>query len=342
MKTRHLGPVWVIAEQNDCAVEVVSLQLIGKARELAGELGVACETVLLGHNIGEAARTLIACGADRVWLGEDRSLELYQSVPYSDIICSLAEEYRPEIILLGSTFMGRELAPILAARLTTGLAAHCSGLRLDQDGNLHQLVPAYSGLMSIVCPKKRPQMATVARGVFRIPERDDRRAGEIVRMEVPSRDDLPVKTLEVVREAAEGIALEDARMIVAGGAGAGNPEGWETLKQFAESLDAALGCTRPVVDAGWAPLDTMIGQSGKTVSPEAYIGVGLSGEQQHMVGIVGAKLMAAINNDAKSPVFQQVDIGIVADCHEFLPLLIARIKAYRQARLSCRQPGDQE
>lgn len=194
--------------------------------------------------------------------------------------------------------------------------------------------------MSIVCPEKRPQMATVSRGVFRTPERDERRVGEIVRVEVPSRADLPVRTLEIVREAVLGIRLEDARVIVAGGAGMGSPEGWETLREFAETLDAAIGCTRPVVDAGWAPLDTMIGQSGKMVSPEAYIGVGLSGEQQHMVGVIGAKLMAAINNDPKSPVFQQVDIGIVADCHEFLPLLIARIKAYRQARLSCPQPAD--
>lgn len=340
MKPRHVGPVWVIAEHNDCALEVVSLQLLGKARELAADLGVACEAVLLGHNTGDAPRELITAGADRVFLGEEPALELYQPVLYTDIICSLAEEHRPEIILLGSTFMGRELAPLVAARLATGLAAHCTDLRLDQNRNLEQQVPAYGGLMSIVCPEKRPQMATVSRGVFRTPERDDHRVGEIVRIEVPSRADLPVKTLEIVREAALGIRLEDARVIVAGGAGAGSPEGWQILREFAESLDAALGCTRPVVDAGWAPLDTMIGQSGKVVSPEVYIGVGLSGEQQHMVGVIGAKLMAAINNDPKSPVFQQVDIGIVADCHEFLPLLTARIKAYREAKLSCLQPED--
>jgi electron transfer flavoprotein alpha subunit len=338
---RHLGPVWVIAEQNDCVLEVASLQLLGKARELADELGVACEAVLLGHNTGEAARELIAVGADRVLLGEDRTLELYQPILYADTICSLAEKHRPEIILIGSTFMGRELAPLVAARLRTGLAAHCTGLRLDRNKNLEHQIPAYGGLMSIVCPEKRPQMATVAKGVFKTPEKDNRREGQVVRTQVPSRADLPVRTLEIVREASPGIQLEDAHVIVSGGAGAGSPKGWETLKKFAEILGAALGCTRPVADEGWAPLDTMIGQSGRMVSPEVYIGVGLSGEQQHMVGIIGAKLMVAINNNPKSPIFQQVDIGVVEDCQEFLPLLIGRIKAHRDARLSCRQPADQ-
>lgn len=340
MMKGYPGPVWVIAEQNDCALEVVSLQLLGKARELADELGAACEAVLLGNNIGEAVRELVAAGADRVLLGENRALELYQPIAFTDIICSLAEEHRPEIVLMGSTFMGRELAPLVAARLRTGLAAHCTGLRLDRDGNLEQQVPAYGGLMSIVCPEKRPQMATVARGVFKTPEKDHGRRGEVVRVEVPSWSDLPARTLEIVGEASGGIQLEDARVIVSGGAGAGGAKGWETLRQLAEVLGAALGCTRPAADEGWAPLETMIGQSGKMVSPEVYIGVGLSGEQQHMVGIMGARLMAAVNNDPRSPIFQQVDIGIVEDCQEFLPVLIGRIKAHRDARLTCRQPAD--
>ncbi len=329
---RGFGPVWVIAEQGECDVEIVSLQILGKARELADELGVACEAILPGHNLEESARKLTAAGADRVFLADDPALEFYQPEIYRDIICSLAHEHRPEIILAGSTFMGRELAPLVAARLATGLAAHCTGLRHDKNKNLEQQVPAYGGLLSIVCPEKRPQMATVARGVFKIPELDRSRKGEIVYIRVPETAEPRVQTLEVVRESSSGIELEDAQVIIAGGAGACSPEAWATMKELAKTLDAALGCTRPVVDEGWAPLDTMIGQSGKMVSPEVYLAIGISGEQQHMVGITGAKLMIAVNSDPASPVFQQVDLGVVENCREFLPLLIAKIKAHRQNR----------
>jgi len=334
------GPVWVIAEQNDCVIESVSLQLLGKAKELAEELGVACEAVLLGHSLGNAARELVAAGAERVFVAQAPSLEWYQPTLYRDIIGSLAEAHHPEIILIGSTVMGRERAPLVAGRLKTGIAAHCTGLRHDQDRNLEQLIPAYGGLMSIVCPEKRPQMATVARGVFKTPQADPGRQGKIVTVPVPEATDLPVKTLEIVKEAISGLALEDARVIVSGGAGVGSREGWETVRGLAESLGAALGCTRPVVDEGWAPLDSMIGQSGKMVSPEVYLGVGLSGEQQHMVGVTGARLMVAINNDPKANVFQQVDLGIVENYRDFVPVLMARIKAHRQAALTCRQSSE--
>ncbi len=333
--TQH-GPVWVIVEQNGCEIEAVSLQLIGKARELANDLGVSCEALFPGNKIRDRASQLIACGADRVFLIDDPALELYQPFLFRDIICSLAEEHKPEIMLIGSTCMGRELAPIVAASLKTGLAAHCTGLRFDGDHRLEQQIPAYGGLLSIVCPEKRPQMATVAKGVFKLPEPDDNRQGEIISIPVPQGGEPPVRTLEVIREASAAIQLGDAKIIVSGGAGASTPEGWPEMKKLAEALDAAVGCTRPAVDEGWSPLDAMIGQSGKMVSPEIYIGVGLSGEQQHMVGVRGAKLMVAINNDPKSPVFEQVDIGVVENCQDFLPVLIAKIKAYREGRLSCR------
>ncbi|MEN6439582.1 MAG: electron transfer flavoprotein subunit alpha/FixB family protein [Syntrophobacter sp.] len=334
---KHFGPVWVLAELNDCRLEAVSLQLVGKARELADELDVACEVVFLGHGIEGAVPDLIASGADHVYIGDCAALELYQPFPYRDIICSLAREHAPEIILIGSTFMGRELAPLIAARLETGLAAHCTGLRHDDDKNLELQIPAYGGLMSIICPVRRPQMATVARGVFKTPAPDTARKGEVVRIPVPEATDMPARTLEIVRKPAAGIRLEDARVVVSGGAGACNPEGWEKIRELAQALDAGLGCTRPVVDEGWAPLHTMIGQSGKMVSPLAYIAIGLSGEQQHMVGISGAQLLVAVNNDPKSPVFGQVDLGVVEDCREFLPVLIAKIRAYREARPGCRE-----
>ncbi len=308
-----IGPVWVIAEQIDGEVVGVSLQLIGHARKLADQLGVALESVLLGDGVEAQANKLIAAGVDKVYLYDDPQLAFYQPEVFTEAIVQLAEANQPDIMLLGSTFMGRELAPVLAARLKTGLSAHCIDLVLAEDKNLEQRIPAYGGLMSIICPDKRPQMATVAKGVFPTPGLDEDRVGEVLPVDLPTAFPQRVQVLEVVREAKEGIPLETAPTVVAGGIGAGEPAGWQEIVELADTLNAALGSTRPVVDEGWAELETMVGQSGKMVSPELYIGVGLSGELQHMVGIVGAKMMVAINNDPKAPVFEQVDLGVAAD-----------------------------
>ena len=329
------APVWVIADQIDCRILNVSFQLIGQARKLADELQTSVEVVLLGDNILEQPRELIAAGADRVYLGNSPDLSFYQPELYTEIIVKLARERQPQIILLGSTSMGRELAPLVAARLKTGLTAHCIDLVLDENRILEQRIPAYGGLLSIICPEKRPQMATVASGVFPKPDMNADRKGEVVRLESPNDVTGRIEILEVVREEPEGVPLESAAIIVAGGAGAGDPDGWQQIADLANSLNAALGCTRPAVDEGWADLETMIGQSGKMVSPECYIGVGLSGELQHMVGIVGSQIMIAINNDAKSPVFEQVDFGVVDDCREFVPVLIEKIMEYKEKQVTC-------
>ena len=330
-----VGPVWVIAEQIDCQVLAVSLQLIGQARKLARELETFVEVVLLGDQLNGQTQQLFAAGADRVFLGNDFNLAFYQPEIYTEIIVKLAKERQPEIMLLGSTFMGRELAPLVAARLDTGLTAHCLDLVLDTNKVLENIIPAYGGLLSIICPERRPQMATIAAGVFPKPEMDENRRGEIVLLEVPDQLHYRIRTIEVVREEPEGVNLETAPIVVAGGAGAGDKNGWEEIADLASVLNAALGSTRPAVDEGWTALETMIGQSGKMVSPELYIGVGLSGELQHMVGIVGAKVMVAINNDAKSPVFEQVDFGIVDDCREFVPVFIDKIREYQEKKITC-------
>ena len=219
MGTDH-NAVWVIAEQIDCHLQSVSLQLTGQARKLADQLKTSVEAILLGNNIEEPARQLIAAGADRVYLGNSPELEVYQPEPYTEIVVNLAKEHRPEIILIGSTDMGRELAPLVAARLKTGLTAHCIDFVLDKDMILEQRIPAYGGLLSIICPEKRPQMATAAKGVFPTPDPDDSRSGETVIIDSPA--DLPgrIKTLEIIREEPEGVPLETASTIVAGGAGA--------------------------------------------------------------------------------------------------------------------------
>jgi len=338
------GPVWVIAEQIGGRILAVSLQLIGHARKLADELetsGVgrvsipAVEVVLLGDQLDGQTQQLFAAGADRVYLGNAPDLAFYQPEVYTEIIVKLAKEQQPEIVLIGSMTMGRELAPLVAARLETGLTAHCIDLMLDENKILEQRVPAYGGLLSIICPERRPQMATVARGVFPIPELDENRTGEIVPLDVPAGLPRRIRTLEIVREESEGVPLESAPIVVAGGAGAGDLEGWRQIADLAQVLNAALGCTRPAVDEGWAGLETMIGQSGKMVSLELYIGVGLSGELQHMVGIADAQVMVAINNDPQSPVFEQVDYGIVDDCREFVPVLIDTIKEYHEKQVTC-------
>ncbi|MEN8246418.1 MAG: electron transfer flavoprotein subunit alpha/FixB family protein [Thermodesulfobacteriota bacterium] len=334
MSNKH-GPIWVVAEQLDCRILDVSLQLAGKARCLADELGVDVEAVLMGDGVADRASELFAAGADRVYTVDAQELAVYQPEAYTEIITRLAKEKEPEIMLLGSSIMGRELAPLVAARLDTGLSAHCIDLVLDDNGILEQQIPAYGGLLSIICPERRPQMATVARGVFPKPDPDDGRSGEIVELAVPA--DLPgrIQTVEVVREETGGVDLDSASVVVAGGAGAGDREGWDEIAELAGLLNAGFGCTRPAVDEGWAELEAMIGQSGKMVNPEFYIGVGLSGEQQHMVGIMDARIMVAVNNDDKSPVFQQVDYGVVDDCRKFVPVLIEKIKEYREKMTTC-------
>lgn len=329
------GSVWVIAEQRDCRIRTVSLQLMGQARRLAHELGTRAEAVLLGDRIKDHLQPLSAAGASRIYLGESPEAALYEPEVYLETIVSLAGECRPQIILIGSTSMGRELAPLVAAKLKTGLTAHCIDLVLDENGILENRIPAYGGMLSIICPQKRPQMATVAKGVFATPEPDDTHAAEIVPITTTAGQTRRIQTLEVVRNVPDQVPLDDAETVVAGGAGVGDADGWQLAVNLAKVLNAGLGCTRPAVDEGWAPLDSMIGQSGRMVSPQLYIGVGLSGEQQHMVGITDAKLMVAINNDPHSPVFEQVDLGVVEDCREFLPLLIEKLEAYREQQVTC-------
>ena len=324
--SRHRSSVWVIAEQVRGHILGVSLELIGKARKIADDLGVPVEAVLLGNEIGNQAEILLFSGADVVYLGDSPAFEGYQPEIYTERIVSLIKDVQPQIILMGSTYVGRELAPLIAAKLETGLTAHCIDLVISSEGILEQKIPAYGGIMSIICPDKRPQMATVAQGVFPMPRLDEDRSGKIVPVEPPEGVKVRVETLDVVLKEPVGVLLESAPIVVAGGAGAGSIEGWQEIEALAEILNAALGSTRPAVDEGWTDLETMIGQSGKMVSPELYIGVGLSGELQHMVGIVGPKLMIAINNDAKAPVFEQVDYGVVEDCRVFVPALVKALK----------------
>ena len=239
MKNR-CGPVWVVAEQENCRILAVSLQLIGHARKLAAELETSVEVVLMGDRIEKQTSQLFAAGADMVYMGISSDLSFYHPEFYTEIIVKLAMEKQPEIMLIGSTFMGRELAPLVAAGLKTGLTAHCIDLALDENKILQQKIPAYGGLISIICPEKRPQMATIAKGVFPIPDFDENRSGETVLLDIPKEMPSRIKTLEVVHEEPEGVQLETAPVIVAGGAGAGDIDGWNKIADLANELNAAL------------------------------------------------------------------------------------------------------
>ena len=329
MGNKSNGPVWVFAEHDDGRILTVSFELIGQARKLADELNRPLEVILLGDKIKDQVDLLFQAGADNVYLGEHSSLKLYQPELYTEIIVGLAEKHQPDIFLIGSTSTGKELAPLISAKLKTGLTAHCIDLVLDDEKRLEQIIPAYGGLISIICPEQKPQMATVAKGVFPKPEMVPDKNGTLTELDLPDNFTLQVETLEIIHTKEEGIPLESATTIVAGGAGARDLDGWQQIASLAEEMGAALGATRPAVDEGWIELDKMIGQSGKMVSPELYIGVGLSGELQHMVGVTGAKIMVAINNEPTAPVFEQVDYGIVDDCQEFIPVFIEKIREYK-------------
>ena len=324
------NPIWVVADQENCRLLPVTQQLVGQARKLADQLESSVEVLLLGHGVDMHTEILIAVGADRIYLGNDPELAVYHPEIYANVIVKLTKKLNPQIMFIGSTSVGRELAPLVAARLNTGLTAHCIDLRINREGILEQKIPAYGGEITIVCSHRRPQMATVAQGVFPAPSPGEERSGEVVSIGGPFQSSSRIQTLEVVTEEPEGIPLDTASCVIAGGAGVGDIVCWNQIAELATVLNAGLGCTRPAVDEGWAELETMIGQSGKMIGPETYLGIGLSGEQQHMVGVTGAKVMIAVNSDKKSPVFDQVDYGIVDDCREFVPVLLEKIKRYKK------------
>lgn len=322
--------VWVFAEQDGGRLLEGGLELLGKGRELADRLGGKLAALLLGHEVRPLAKELIYHGADTVYVADHPSLAVYQTDPYARVVEGLIRQGRPSVVLMGATYAGRDLAPTVAARLGTGLSAHCSRLEIDDRGRLVQMVPAFGGLASILCPIRRPQMASVMPGVMRKLERNAARKGSVVSVEASG---LPgtvrARAVGVVSEPPRGIPLEQAEVVVAGGAGVGGPEGWRLVEELATLLGGAVGATRPPVDEGWVPESQMIGQSGKTVRPLLYIGIGISGEMQHMVGVEGAGTIVAINQDPRAPIFRVSDYGIVGDYRQVVPALITELKKRR-------------
>jgi len=327
--TSDYGGIWVFAEQRGGELHEVSLELLGKARELADQANQKVIGVLLGHHVKPLAQKLLNFGADAVLLADDMHLENYRLLPYALVLESLIKTYHPEILLMGATALGVELAPRVAAKVRTGLSAHCIDLKLDSEGRLLQVVPGWGGgvIATISCPDHRPQMATVMPGTMKAPSPVER-TGEIREIEVkPPNGDMGPEILEVKREKPEELPLEKAGVVVAGGWGIGSEENWKLIEELASVLGGAVGATRPPVDEGWVEEGQMIGQSGKTVRPTLYIGIGISGVMHHVVGMDQSKHIITINSDSKAEIFETSDVIVVEDFKKIVPKLIEGLKA---------------
>jgi electron transfer flavoprotein alpha subunit len=320
--------IWVFAEQEEGCLSEVSLELLSLAKLLAEKRKTEVSALLLGHGVESLTATLWAHGADRVLLADHPSLKKFLTLPYTRVIANLIPQKRPEIFLLPATSLGSDLAARAAMRVNTGLSAHCTNLDINDRGELMQVVPAFGGkvMATIFCQKHRPQMATVRPGVFRKGEPQEKK-GAIERVPVEIKpEDLRQQVIDVHWERRPAQTVEEAEVVVAGGAGIGNPEDWKWVERLAEILHGAVGGTRPPMDEGWISEEQMIGQSGKTIRPKLYIGIGISGVIQHVVGIQDAKVIIAINNDPKAALFQSADLGALADFRKIIPLLIEELK----------------
>jgi len=323
--------VWVIAETHDGKLADVSLELLGQARVLAQDLGTDVSLALVGNEVSGLVPQAAASGADRVYLVEHEVLSHYRTGPFTDVLTGVLNTYKPEIVLIGATPMGRDLASRIAARIGAGLTADCTGLDIDPDEKLLlQTRPAFGGniMATIVCRYARPQMSTVRPRVMRkIEPRQDAKA-QVVRVDVNLNEkSVLTKIVEVVKDqAGEQVNLQDAEIIVSGGRGIKKPENFALIKQLAEALGGALGASRATVDAGWIPAYHQVGQTGKTVQPKLYVACGISGAVQHLAGMSSSDCIVAINSDPDAPIFNVAHYGIVGDLFEVVPELIKQLQ----------------
>ncbi len=321
--------VWVFAEQRQGKIMSVSIELLGEGRKLATETGSELCAILLGHNADDMAKELIAYGADKVYVADDALLENFTTDGYTKVISDAIGEIKPEIVLMGATHIGRDLAPRVAARVDTGLTADCTQLAIDpEDKKILQTRPAFGGniMATIVCQGHRPQMSTVRPGVMSKAERDDSRKGEVIKLDIKlSKEDVRTEVVEIVKEAKELVSLTDADVIVAGGKGLGSAEGFGLLKELADKLGGVVGASRATVDEGWIDHSHQVGQTGTTVKPTIYIACGISGAIQHIAGMQSSDIIIAINKNANAPIFDVADYGIVGDLYEVVPKLMEAI-----------------
>nr|WP_302812630.1 electron transfer flavoprotein subunit alpha/FixB family protein [Victivallis vadensis] len=334
-----IGNVWVFIEQEAGKIADVSLELVCKGRELAAQLGVKTEAVLLGDNVAGCVDTLFAYGCDNVFLAEDSRLEPFTVLPYAKVIMDLIRAHKPNILLFGATLKGRELAPRVASEKLGGLTADCTDLRIDDfedkknnksyTNKLMQIRPAFGGniIATIVNTWDDPQMVTVREGVMKLDEPDFGRKGTVTPVEVKLTDaETVIKVLERVRADKE-VDLKSAQIIVAGGYGVGSKANFKLIYDLAEALGGEVGASRAAVDAGWIDHDHQVGQTGVTVRPRLYIACGISGSIQHCAGMSESKKIIAINTDPGAPIFSVAHYAIVGDLNTVIPQMIKAFKA---------------
>ena len=333
------GEVWVFAEQEDESLSDTALELCGKARQLADELGVKVGAVLAGWNVRELSYRLIAHGVDKVYYVHDTKLEHYRTLPYARVVCELIGRHKPQIVLFGATPMGRDLAPRVASEMKAGLTADCTDLQIGEyteaktkttySNLLLQIRPAFGGniIATIINYDRWPQMATVREGVMAMGAGDPRRSGEIIEQQVAFSDfELAVRLIERHREARK-VNLKAARTIVAGGGGMGSKDNFKLIHELAAAIGGVVGASRAAVDGGFVGKEHQVGQTGTTVRPALYIACGISGAIQHRAGMEESAKIIAINWDREAPIFGVAHYGIVGDVSKIIPMMIKAIKA---------------
>lgn len=321
--------VWVFAEQREKKIMPVVIELLGEGKKLAKEVGCELCAVLCGSEVEGLADELFEYGADKVYVADAPELEKYTTDGYTKVIFEAIEEYKPEIVLLGATHIGRDLGPCLAVKANTGLTADCTMLEIDpEDKKIKQTRPAFGGnlMATIVCQNHRPQMSTVRPGVMAKAEHTPGRKGEIVKLNVSFNEgDIRTKVLDIVKSMKETVSLTDAEIIVAGGMGLGKAEGFDLLKELADKLGGIVASSRAAVDAGWIDHAYQVGQTGTTVKPKIYVACGISGAIQHVAGMQNAEQIIAINTAENAPIFEVADYGIVGDLYKVIPAMIEEL-----------------
>ena len=334
--------VYVFAQQVDNEVSGIALELIGKGKDLAKDLDTDVTAVLIGSDVKGLVDVLAEYGADKVIVVDDPELKEYRTEPYAHALASVINEFKPDIMLVGATAIGRDLGPRVSARVHTGLTADCTQLDIGdfpmvaipgKEQKHNQLLmtrPAFGGntIATIACPDFRPQMATVRPGVMQKAERVPGAKAEVIEFNPGfTPDNKYVEILEVVKAVSDVADIMDAKILVSGGRGVGSPENFKLLEDLAEALGGTVSCSRAVVDSGWKPRDLQVGQTGKTVRPQVYFAIGISGAIQHVAGMEESDIIVAINKDENAPIFDVADYGIVGDLNKIVPALTEQIKA---------------
>ena len=333
--------VYIYAEQVDNVLSNISFELLGEAKRLAAVLNTEVTAVLIGSNVKDLADQLAVYGADKVIVVDDPELKEYRTEPYAHALASVINEYKPDIMLVGATPIGRDLGPTVSARVATGLTADCTQLEIgkfplvalpgqeQKDNQLLMTRPAFGGntIATIACPNNRPQMATVRPGVMqKIDPIKDAKANVIEFNPGFTPNNKYVEILEIVKNTVQTVDIQQAKILVSGGRGVGSAENFKLLDDLAAVLNGTVSCSRAVVDSGWKPKDLQVGQTGKTVRPHVYFAIGISGAIQHVAGMEESDIIVAINKDEDAPIFDVADYGVVGDLNKIVPALTKKIK----------------